>query len=214
MQALRAHASRRRPELARCDHAHQPCLVRRLSGIESDAQVRRIGLVHAAANTAAVVLFSGSLAARRGAARGLAKLLGLGGMGALTVGGHLWAHLTYSKGEGVDETTFKPRPREWTVALADAALGAGEAKAGDGDGVRVMLTRQGGRAFALTDRCSHRGGPLHRGEIANGCVTCPWHGSVFRLEDGSVERGPTAYPQPVFDVRIENASIKVRARQR
>jgi nitrite reductase/ring-hydroxylating ferredoxin subunit len=180
---------------------------------KSDAQVRRIGLVHAAANTAAFILFSGSLAARRRGSRGLAKALGLGGMGALTVGGHLGGHLSYSKGVGVDQTTFEQRPAEWTPALADAALGEADVKAVVVDGVRVMLTRQGGRVFALADRCSHRGGPLHRGEIANGCVTCPWHGSVFRLEDGSVERGPTAYPQPVFDVRVVNAGIEVRARQ-
>jgi nitrite reductase/ring-hydroxylating ferredoxin subunit len=34
------------------------------------------------------------------------------------------------------------------------------------------------------------------------CVTCPWHGSVFRLKDGKVQRGPTTYPQPVLQVRV------------
>ena len=180
----------------------------------SDAQVRRIGLVHGAANTAALALFTGSLAARRSGNRRRGKLLGLAGMGALTVGGHLGAHLSYSKGVGVDQTTFQERPTDWTVALADAAIGEGESKAVDADGVTVLVTRQGGRVFALSDRCSHRGGPLHRGEISDGCVTCPWHGSVFRLDDGSVQRGPSAYPQPVFDVRIRDGSIEVRARER
>ncbi len=180
----------------------------------SDAQVRRIGLVHAAANTVALAFFAGSLAARRAGNRGRGKLLGLAGMGALTVGGHLGGHLSYSKGVGVDQTTFEVRPTDWTVALADAALGEGERKVVELEGVRVFVTRQGGRVFALSDRCAHRGGPLHRGEISDGCVTCPWHGSTFRLEDGAVERGPSAYPQPVFDVRVRDASIEVRARQR
>jgi nitrite reductase/ring-hydroxylating ferredoxin subunit/uncharacterized membrane protein len=181
---------------------------------KSDAQVRRIGLVHAAANTAALALFAGSLAARRSGNRSRGKLLGLAGMGALTVGGHLGGHLSYSKGVGVDQTTFEERPSDWTVALADAAIGEGESKAVDVDGVTVLVTRQDGRVFALSDRCTHRGGPLHQGEISDGCVTCPWHGSTFRLDDGSVERGPTAYPQPAYDVRELDGSIEVRARQR
>ena len=181
---------------------------------KSDAQVRRIGLVHAAANTAALALFAGSLAARRSGQRGRGKLLGLAGMGALTVGGHLGGHLSYSKGVGVDQTTFEERPTEWTLALADAALGEAETRTVEVDGVTVLVTRQGGRVFALSDRCTHRGGPLHRGQIEDGCVTCPWHGSTFRLEDGSVERGPSSYPQPVYDVRVENGSIEVRAPQR
>ncbi|MDQ3859533.1 MAG: Rieske (2Fe-2S) protein [Actinomycetota bacterium] len=181
---------------------------------KSNPQVRRIGFVHGLANTAGLALFAASLAARRRGNRSGGKLLGLAGMGALTVGGHLGGHLSYSKGVGVDQTTFERRPTDWTGVLADTALGEGETTTAELDGVTILLTRQNGRVFAMSNRCSHRGGPLHRGEIAKGCVTCPWHGSVFRLEDGSVERGPSAYPQPVFDVRIREGSIEVRASQR
>ena len=180
----------------------------------SDPQVRRIGLVHAGANTAALALFGASLAARRGGHRRRGKLLGLAGMGALTVGGHLGGHLSYSKGVGVDQTTFEERATDWQVALADAALGEGDTKAVDVGGVSVLVARDGGRVFALSDRCVHRGGPLHRGEISNGCVTCPWHGSTFRLADGAVARGPAAYPQPAYDVRVRDGSIEVRAAAR
>ena len=69
----------------------------------------------------------------------------------------------------------------------------------------IMVVRDGGEIRALADRCSHRGGPLSDGEISDGCVTCPWHGSVFRLADGSVERGPAAYPQPALDTRVTTA---------
>jgi hypothetical protein len=34
---------------------------------------------------------------------------------------------------------------------------------------------------------------------------------VFRLADGSVERGPAAYPQPALDVRVREGAIEVRA---
>jgi nitrite reductase/ring-hydroxylating ferredoxin subunit len=41
-------------------------------------------------------------------------------------------------------------------------------------------------------------------------VTCPWHGSRIRLEDGSVEQGPAAYPQPVLETRISGGMVEVR----
>jgi nitrite reductase/ring-hydroxylating ferredoxin subunit len=75
-----------------------------------------------------------------------------------------------------------------------------------------MLLRQGGEIFALSDRCAHRGGPLHEGTIEDGCVTCPWHASVFRLRDGSLERGPSAYPQPAWETRERDGRIEVRPR--
>jgi nitrite reductase/ring-hydroxylating ferredoxin subunit len=50
------------------------------------------------------------------------------------------------------------------------------------------------------------------GTVADGAITCPWHGSTFRIEDGSVVRGPAAYPQPVYDVRVEDGVIEVHAR--
>jgi nitrite reductase/ring-hydroxylating ferredoxin subunit len=43
------------------------------------------------------------------------------------------------------------------------------------------------------------------------CITCPWHGSTFRLRDGRVQRGPTTYPQPVLQVRVDpDGSVQAR----
>ena len=64
------------------------------------------------------------------------------------------------------------------------------------EGMAVVLVNDGGRLHALEDRCTHRGGALHDGELRDGCLVCPLHGSAFRIADGSVERGPAAYPQP------------------
>ncbi len=50
--------------------------------------------------------------------------------------------------------------------------------------------------------------------MRDGCVECPWHGSRFRLADGSVARGPAFAPQPVVDVRIRNDVVEVRAAPR
>ena len=180
----------------------------------SDKEVRRIGVVHAGANVAALALFAASFAARRRGDHARGKLLGFAGMGALTVGGQLGGHLSYAKGVGVDQTTFEARPEDWRPALADAALGEGAHTVVEVDSVPVLITRQDGVLRALANRCCHRGGPLGNGTIEDGRVTCPWHGSTFALEDGSVLRGPAAYPQPVYDVRVREGSIQVRARAR
>jgi nitrite reductase/ring-hydroxylating ferredoxin subunit len=67
----------------------------------------------------------------------------------------------------------------------------------------------GERFQVLADRCSHLSGPLSDGELDDGCITCPWHGSVFRLSDGSVARGPATAPQPVFETRTRDGILQV-----
>jgi nitrite reductase/ring-hydroxylating ferredoxin subunit/uncharacterized membrane protein len=175
--------------------------------------VRRIGIVHAACNGTAATLFGASLAARAGGARGKGKLLALAGLGAVGAGGYLGGHLTYAEGVGVATTTFEDYPQDWTQALADAALGEGEMKAVEVGGAEILIARRGGEVFALADTCVHREGSLAEGELVGDCVKCPLHGSVFRLEDGSVEQGPAAYPQPALETRVRDGSIEVRAPQ-
>ena len=104
--------------------------------------VRRVGIVHAAVNATAAMLFGASLAARAAGARGRGKLLALAGLGAISAGGYLGGHLTYAEGVGVDTTTFEDYPEDWTQALADAALGEGEMKAVDVEGAAILIARQ------------------------------------------------------------------------
>jgi nitrite reductase/ring-hydroxylating ferredoxin subunit/uncharacterized membrane protein len=176
----------------------------------ADDEVRRVGLVHAAANVAALLLYGASLLARRRGAHGRGRLLGFAGAGALGVGGHLGGHLSYAKAVGVDANALGPELSDWTDAGTAGDLTEGAATCRSVGGVDVLLVRRQGRVLALADRCAHRGGPLHEGELDGDCVTCPLHGSRFRLEDGSVERGPSAYPQPTFEVREAGGRLELR----
>jgi nitrite reductase/ring-hydroxylating ferredoxin subunit/uncharacterized membrane protein len=175
---------------------------------EGRASTRRVGLVHAAANVTALGFYSASYLARRRGGRG--RALALAGGAALAVGGYLGGHLAYVHGEGVAVTSFDSGPSDWTAAISDAELTEGRPACvlvGEGP---VLLVRQGGRIHALADRCTHRGGPLHEGELGAGTVTCPWHGSTFRLEDGSVERGPAYTPQPTYEARVRDGQVEIR----
>ncbi|HVL31003.1 MAG TPA: Rieske 2Fe-2S domain-containing protein [Solirubrobacteraceae bacterium] len=173
--------------------------------------VRRIGALHAVANVAALSLYGASFAARRRGAHATGVMFGAAGASALMAGGWLGSDLAYARGVGVDETTFEEGPSEWTPVLDASMLVDGRATVATVADVDVMLLRRNGTIHALANRCSHRGGPLHEGDIVDGCVQCPWHGSRFRLDDGSVERGPTAYPQPLFEAREQDGRIEVRA---
>ena len=65
--------------------------------------------------------------------------------------------------------------------------------------VPVVAIADGQQVHVLADRCSHLSGPLSGGEVGDGWLTCPWHGSTFRISDGSVVHGPATTPQPVFE---------------
>lgn len=171
----------------------------------------RIGLVHAGANVAALSLYSASLIARRRGRRGTGRLLGLAGFGTLLAGGYLGGHLSFVKALNVNHTAFEHRPTEWTSVLGDGELGDGELRRVLAGEASVLLFRQDGQLYALADTCSHLGGPLHQGTITDGCVTCPWHGSTFRLTDGTIVRGPASSPQPTYLTRVHEGSIEVRA---
>lgn len=68
---------------------------------EASLKARRQGLVHASANTAALVCFAFSLVARR-SDRGRGNRLALVGETFLLVGGYIGGHLAYAEGVAVD----------------------------------------------------------------------------------------------------------------
>jgi nitrite reductase/ring-hydroxylating ferredoxin subunit len=119
---------------------------------------------------------------------------------------------SYRLGVGVDQTTFDPKFDEWTQVMDDGELEEGRPRRIMVSGINVFLLRTGGRIHALANRCSHRGGPLHKGTVEGETVTCPWHLSTFRLEDGSVLRGPATAPQPVYEARLSNGKVEIRDR--
>jgi nitrite reductase/ring-hydroxylating ferredoxin subunit/uncharacterized membrane protein len=188
-----------------------------LSGVSdwSDLNRReqRVGLVHAAANDVAVLLWAASLAARRRGKRTGGVALGLLGAAALAVGGYLGGHLAYRRAAGVDRNAFTDLPEEWTP-LADAAeLPDGEPFLAHAGATPLLLVRRGEMVYALADRCSHLGGPLHEGTLEGDMVTCPWHASTFCLDDGRVVHGPASAPQPCLEVRTAGGKVEVRRRR-
>jgi nitrite reductase/ring-hydroxylating ferredoxin subunit/uncharacterized membrane protein len=173
---------------------------------------RSIGTAHALGNLTAVVLYGGSYLARRRGRRQAGVRLAMLGAAVMAGAGFLGGHLAFRKGVGVDQTVFRGRLEEWTPVLDDQELAEAKARRVTAGGTDILLYRRTDRIFALANRCSHRGGPLHKGRVTDGQVRCPWHLSTFNLEDGSILQGPATAPQPCYQVRLRDGTIEVRDR--
>jgi nitrite reductase/ring-hydroxylating ferredoxin subunit/uncharacterized membrane protein len=178
---------------------------------DAEPEARRVGLVHASMNSLAVMCYSASLVARLLGRRKAGVGLGLAGATAISVGGYLGGHLSYVQAVGVERKRFADGPKEWTGVLDSAELEEGRPRVVRAGDTEVLLYRDGTALHALWASCTHQGGPLGEGEFADGCVRCPWHGSTFRLADGKVVRGPAASSQPVFETRVMDGKVEVRA---
>jgi len=178
---------------------------------DAEPDGRRVGLVHASCNTLALLCYSSSLVARLLGWRKAGVGMGLAGATAISAGGVLGGHLTYVQAVGVEKKRFAGGPSSWTPVLDAADLAEGAPRVVRADDTEVLLVRDGGGLHALWASCTHECGPLAEGRFADGNVICPWHGSTFRLADGKVVRGPAAASQPVYETRVVDGKIEVRA---
>jgi nitrite reductase/ring-hydroxylating ferredoxin subunit/uncharacterized membrane protein len=174
---------------------------------EQHEQQMRVGVVHAAGNLAAAGLYGASLLSP--GARG--RAFRLAGLAAVAVSGLLGGHMAYRLAGGANHAEAVPHLVEpgWHHLMTSAEAPEGKLVRHMLGEVPVVAIRTGGTVRVLAERCSHMSGPLSEGELSDGCLTCPWHGSVFRVADGSVARGPATAPQPAFEVREVGGAIQV-----
>ena len=183
---------------------------------------RRLGLAHGALMSAGVIGYAWSLRQRLAGRRVRGVITANVTAAALTAGGYLGGHLAFRRGVGVDYNARAGdgsdgqrgdagwQPLDTAIVVG---LGIGQPAAADVEGEPVVVVRDLVTTRVLADRCSHMGGPLHEGDVADGCIRCPWHGSRFRLDDGSVAEGPATAPQPTYAVDVaDDRTVLVRRR--
>lgn len=171
---------------------------------------RRLGVLHAMLNVAATVSYGASWALRNNGSRGAGVALSTAGIGLATASGMLGGDLAYRLGIGVSRTAFDEPSSKWRSAGPVADLEDGKPKRVDVRGMALVLLKDGDKILAATATCTHVGGPLDEGEVSGSCVTCPWHGSVFDLQDGRVIHGPATSPLVAFETRVEDGEVQVR----
>jgi nitrite reductase/ring-hydroxylating ferredoxin subunit len=105
---------------------------------------------------------------------------------------------------------------DWVAVIAASELPDGRAVRVTLEAEDVLVYRRGEELFAIGNRCTHVGTPLHRGPVKSLgsiiTVTCPAHGSMFALNDGRVMRGPAMRPVTAYDARARDEQIEIRAR--
>ncbi|MBW8482944.1 Rieske 2Fe-2S domain-containing protein [Actinomadura parmotrematis] len=185
---------------------------------ELHREQQRVGLVHALSTGTASLLYTVSLVARVRGREGAGRALGFAGLTALMAGGYLGGHLAFRQAAGANHADLTSHlvPLGWHDLCAAAELPDGwpvQRRLGYLD---LFVLRRGDDVHVLADRCSHLAGPLHQGRIVtddagDACVVCPWHGSTFRVDDGSVVHGPATARQPAFESRVlDSGTVQVR----
>ncbi len=170
---------------------------------------KRVGALHAILNVAATLCYLGSWWQRRNGERRGGILTGLAGFVLTSAGAYLGGHLVFKEKIGVNHAP-QELPAKFIPVMDEADLPEGKLTKAEVKEIPIVLLRRGARVFALADKCSHLGGPLSEGKLEGMCVRCPWHGSLFSLEDGSAIEGPTAFSQPCFETRVRSGKIEVR----
>ncbi len=158
--------------------------------------------VHATVMVSSLAAYLASLWLRltRPAARPLAILLGLVGYAGVASGAYVGGEVAFRDGNMVDRHAWRSTGSAWK-ALDVTDIPEGRLVKAMAGKEPIAIYRSGDAIDAIHATCAHAGGPLDRGSVEDGCVTCPWHGSVFRLSDGHVVHGPAVYDQPAYEVR-------------
>jgi nitrite reductase/ring-hydroxylating ferredoxin subunit/uncharacterized membrane protein len=175
-------------------------------------RTRRMGLAHALVNAAGLDLHVTSLILRARGRRDAGRLAFLAGYLLNVVGAHLGGELSYGYGLRVNPNAFqRGGPDEFTPVLEENELSDSGMHSVEAGGRQILLSRAGGGGIcAISNVCSHFGGPLAEGEREGDTVVCPWHKSRFELCTGEVIDGPAVFPQPRYETRVREGTIEVK----
>jgi nitrite reductase/ring-hydroxylating ferredoxin subunit len=178
-------------------------------------QQQRVGVVHQAANLAALGLYTWSWLDRGAGRSGRAKVLAMLGLGAITAGGYLGGHLAYRQSSGANHAESVPHrfPAGWQPLGALDDIPERTLVRRDVAGQPLLVYRRGTGVRVISNVCTHLAGPLDEGKLLEGdepCVQCPWHRSVFSLDTGEAVHGPATAPAPAFAVRVSGGQVEIQ----
>jgi 3-phenylpropionate/trans-cinnamate dioxygenase ferredoxin subunit len=93
-------------------------------------------------------------------------------------------------------------------------IAAGTVRVFDVDGRSLAVANLDGENFyAIDNLCTHDGGPLGEGRLANGTVECPRHGARFDLKTGAVRALPAVRPVRTYPVTVEGEDVSVEVEE-
>ena len=73
----------------------------------------------------------------------------------------------------------------------------------------IAVFNLAGSYHVMDDVCTHDGGPLAEGIIAEHVIECPRHGARFDIRTGAVLGMPATQPVTTYPVRVHGDEIQV-----
>ena len=111
-----------------------------------------------------------------------------------------YAHAGKWKEEYIDQANIDKENGQILVASINE-LKVNQMKLIHIKGKRIVVCKTERGYAAFDDHCTHRGGSLAGGSMICGIVQCPWHGSQFDVQSGSVLAGPATNSISVYPVK-------------
>lgn len=69
-----------------------------------------------------------------------------------------------------------------------------------------------GQFYAISDVCTHDGGPLVEGDLEGDVIICPRHGARFNVKTGA-QTMPAIAPVPLYQVKIEGDDVYIAPKE-
>lgn len=88
---------------------------------------------------------------------------------------------------------------------------AGQVKAVELDGQRVVLCNVDGTLYAVSDICSHAHAHLSEGEFQGNELTCPLHGARFDVKTGKALCLPAVRPIATYTVELRDGEVWIKS---
>ncbi|GFG54747.1 NifU family protein [Mycobacterium avium] len=109
------------------------------------------------------------------------------------------------------------REEGWTEAAAVEQLGDNDITAlsltgaDTGESTNVIVVKIGGEFSAYVNECAHEALPLDNAvlDVANGTLTCPWHGFCYDAASGECLSAPAAQLEQL-PLRVDNGKVWIR----
>jgi len=98
------------------------------------------------------------------------------------------------------------KPRWVDIGPLDAIPIQGARVVKSETGCIAVFRTAANEAFAMDDRCPHKGGPLSQGIVHGKAVTCPLHNWVIDLETGAAQGADNGQVKTIA-LRIEAGRI-------
>lgn len=97
---------------------------------------------------------------------------------------------------------------DWVSIANEATVTAGTGATFFVDDVEVAVFYADGEWHAIEGRCPHKGASLGKGQIEDGCVTCPWHDWKFDIRTGTGQTHPESRVAPIA-IRVNDGTIEI-----